>query len=376
MVPSKSPIHITPRPKSWQKSRSVFYGNRGFPDQSNDFDHLLHNIDGGVILWKTKFPAPALDDHDPLFDYSFSEELHGPILEKNLNLSHLSPENAASLTALIKKYWTVFDERGTFTPICNYQCVIDTGNASPIAIKKINYGTCETPIMHKSIAALKKVGHIKQIHDGQWLFKATLAPKPHQETVADIGDFVWCFCVNYIQLNQVTKLILYPIPRWDMAVEMAFGSSMWHWMYDVPMGYHQLSVSPESQAKLAFQGPSDAIKWTYVIMPFGPVNGPATFIAMIHDLDSIWKKLAKSQGFSIDDDTNTNIIVDDIFNSAKTFAKALQYIECQLCICKAYCLTLSLRKSHFFQKRFKFVGIDVSVNGNHPAMSKHELLRH
>jgi hypothetical protein len=111
-------------------------------------------------------------------------------------------------------------------------------------------------------------------------------------------------------------------------------------------------------------------------MPFGPANGPATFIAMIHNLDSIWKKVAKSQGLSIDDNTNTNIIVDDIFNWSKTFAKALQYIKCQLCICKAYCLTLSLRKSHFFLKRFEFVGIDVSVNGNCPAMSKHKLLLH
>jgi len=94
-------------------------------------------------------------------------------------------------------------------------------------------------------------------------------------------------------------------------------------MYDTPMGYHQLSVLPESQEKLAFQGP-DAIKWTYVVIPFGPVNGPATFIAMIHNLNSVWKKVAKSQGLSIDDDTNTNIIVDDIFNWKKTFAKALQ----------------------------------------------------
>jgi hypothetical protein len=254
MVPSKSPIRVTPQPKSRQKSRNIFYDNRGFPDQSNDFDHLLHNIDSGVILWKTKFPVPVLDVHDPLFDYSFSEELHGPILEKDLDLSHLSSENAASLTALIKKYWTVFGKCGTFTPVCNYQCIIDTGNASPIAIKKINYGTRETPIMRKSIAALKKLGHIKQIHDGQWLFKATLAPKPHQKTVTDIGDFVWRFCVNYIRLNQVTKLIVYPIPWCNMAVEMAFGSSMWHWMYDMPMGYHQLSVSPESQEKTCLPG--------------------------------------------------------------------------------------------------------------------------
>jgi len=51
--------------------------------------------------------------------------------------------------------------------------------------------------------------------------------------------------------------------------------------YDAPMGYHQMAVSPETQEKLAFQGP-DAIKWTYTVMPFGPTNGPAMFITMIH----------------------------------------------------------------------------------------------
>ena len=85
---------------------------------------------------------------------------------------------------------------------------------------------------------------------------------------------------------------------------------------------------------------------------------------MIHDLDSAWKALAEERGITIDDDTNTNIIVDDIFNWAKTFWEALLYMECQLRICKAYRLTLSLKKSHFFPKRFEFVKIYVSTDGN------------
>jgi hypothetical protein len=49
---------------------------------------------------------------------------------------------------------------------------------------------------------------------------------------------------------------------------------------------------------------------------------------------------------------------------------------CQLKICKAYRLTLSLKKSHFFPAQLEFVGINVSPDGNRPAMSKHELHRH
>jgi hypothetical protein len=181
--------------------------------------------------------------------------------------------------------------------------------------------------------------------------------------------------VNYIPLNQVTHQIAYPIPCCDCAVNLAFGVALFFWLYDASTGYHQLAISPESQEKSAFQG-TEAIKWTYMVMPYGPINGPATFIQMIHDLDSAWKDIATRSGISMDDNMNTNIIVDDIFDWALSFDSALQYMECQLRICKAYHLTLSLKTSHFFLTRFEFLGIDVSMDGNSPAMSKHQFLGH
>jgi hypothetical protein len=79
------------------------------------------------------------------------------------------------------------------------------------------------------------------------------------------------------------------------------------------MGYHQLAVALASQEKLAFQGP-DAIKWVYTVMPFGPTNRPATFINFILDVNSQWKALAQQSCLVIDDNTNTKIIVDNIFS--------------------------------------------------------------
>ena len=128
--------------------------------------------------------------------------------------------------------------------------------------------------MRKAIAALQKVGHIHQIHDGHSLFKAVLAPKLHQEHVHHINDFVWRFCVNYVPLNLVTYIIAYPVPRCDSAVFVEIGNGLWLWLFDAPSGYHQLAVALESQEKLAFQGPNE-IKWTYMVMPFGPTNRPA-----------------------------------------------------------------------------------------------------
>jgi len=87
---------------------------------------------------------------------------------------------------------------GVWVPVSYYECVINTGNAPPIAVKNIRYGPKELPIMRKAIAGLEQVGHIRQIHDGRWLFKGVVAAKPHQEHVRDINDFVWRFCVNYL----------------------------------------------------------------------------------------------------------------------------------------------------------------------------------
>jgi hypothetical protein len=86
--------------------------------------------------------------------------------------------------------------------------------------------------------------------------------------------------------------------------------------------------------------------------------------------------MAQQKGLIIDDDTNTKIIINNIFSWAKSLSMALIYIECQHCVCQAYQRSLSLQKSHIFPKRFNFFRIDVCSDGNCPPMSKHQLLEH
>jgi hypothetical protein len=278
--PTGSPICVAAKNKSRRWLQNVFVDDRGFPDQSDEYYMLLDNIDSGTILRKLKHPPPSLNMVDPTFHFPFDECLHSECLCTQLDLSHLHPLVQSKVTALVKKYWSVFNKRGVWVPVWNYKCVIDTGAAHPIAVKKIQYGPKELPIMRKAISALEKVGHSHQMHDGHWLFKAVLAAKPHQEHVLNINDFVWRFCVNYVPLNSVTCIIAYPIPRCNSAVFIELKNGIWLWLFDTPSRYHQLAVALSSQKKLAFQGP-DAFKWTYTVMPFGPTNGPATFINFI-----------------------------------------------------------------------------------------------
>ncbi len=87
----------------------MFVVNQGFPDQSDKYNLLLHNIDGGTILRKLKHTPPPLDMVDPEFHFPFDEAIHGERLCTQLNLSHLDPSIQLKVTALVKKYWSVFD---------------------------------------------------------------------------------------------------------------------------------------------------------------------------------------------------------------------------------------------------------------------------
>jgi hypothetical protein len=200
LLPAENPlpIWVVDKPKRRWRLNNVFVDDRGFPDESEYYKNLLHNIDGGPILRKLKHPLPSLDEVDPKFFSAYDESQHDAQLKKYLDFSHLEPTVRNQIYALVKDYWSVFNNKGFFVPVKNYKSVIDTGDAKPIAIKKIIYGPREVPIMRTTIAALEKVSHIQQMTDGHWLFKALLAPKPHQEHVCDIDKFVWRFCINYI----------------------------------------------------------------------------------------------------------------------------------------------------------------------------------
>ena len=245
--PPRDIIHVAEKEKCRKQSRNVFTDDRGFPDLTNDYDTLLHNIDGGPVLRKLRHPALPLDETDPSFNFLFDEALHGERLCQLLDLSHLDVALQTRIYNLIKKYWSVFNDRWVWVPVKNYECVIDTGDAPPIAVKNIRYGPKEIPIMRNTVAALEKVGHICQMHDGRWLFKCVLAAKPHQEHVRDIADFVWRFCVNYVPLNSVTRIITYPIPCCDSAVFVEFGNGQFLWLFDAPSGYHQLAVEKRAR---------------------------------------------------------------------------------------------------------------------------------
>ncbi len=133
-----TPIRVAPKAKRQKRLQNVFLDDRGFPDQSNEYNQLLHSIDGGPVLRKLKHPALDLNAPvDPVFFLEFILENHKAQMRQDVDLSHLDPKLQERIYSMSREFWSVFDSKGIFVPVRFYECIIDTGDARPIAVKKI-----------------------------------------------------------------------------------------------------------------------------------------------------------------------------------------------------------------------------------------------
>jgi hypothetical protein len=131
------PIRVANKPKCRKWAQNVFVDDCRFPDKTKPYKALLRNVEGGVILQKLKHPASPLDKVDPLFFCTYVEAKHSKQMQGDLGLSHLEPQVRNHVYALVKKYWSVFDDNGVFIPVKHYECIINTEDSPPTTIKKI-----------------------------------------------------------------------------------------------------------------------------------------------------------------------------------------------------------------------------------------------
>jgi hypothetical protein len=73
---SGEPIRVARKVKGMKQS-NIFLDDCGYPDQSHEFDIILHNVKGGPILHRCKHPALPIDNINPRFLLHYSKARHG-----------------------------------------------------------------------------------------------------------------------------------------------------------------------------------------------------------------------------------------------------------------------------------------------------------
>ena len=89
------------------------------------------------------------------------------------------------------------------------------------------------------------------------------------------------FCVDYRQINAVTRKDAYPLPRVDDILVTLAGSQLFSTL-NLASSYWQVEVKPEDREKTAFIT-SEGL-YEFNVLPFGFCNGPATFQRLMNIL--------------------------------------------------------------------------------------------
>ena len=160
------------------------------------------------------------------------------------------------------------------------------------------------------------------------------------------------FCVDYRQLNAVTKPDRYPLPRIDDLLDQ-LGKSCYFSTLDLASGYWQIRVHPSSTEKTAFITPQGLFE--FKVMPFGLTNAPSVFQRLMH---RVLQSLNPAEGPDF-----VSVYIDDVLVFSPTLSDHLQHL--QLVIERLHEVGLKLQpvKCHFIRKEVEYLGHLVTPTG-------------
>ena len=81
-------------------------------------------------------------------------------------------------------------------------------------------------------------------------------------------------CVDYRELNKITKKHAHPLPNAYDEIQRAAGHKFYAFL-DLQNGFWHIRMHPSDREKTAFVTPSGVYEW--LVMPFSLCNAPATF---------------------------------------------------------------------------------------------------
>ena len=155
-------------------------------------------------------------------------------------------------------------------------------------------------------------------------------------------------CLDYCQLNAVTRYVAYPIPHTQDCLDAVAGTTLFL-TKDITGPYHQIPVAKEDILETAFITKYGL--YELKTMPFGLKTAPQTYQRLME------LALSGLQG------TACLIYLNDVIVYGKTFEEHLQRLSLVL---QWFCqvgLKLKPSKCHFFKTQVTFLGHLLSPDG-------------
>ena len=274
---------------------------------------------------------------NPSEDIVLPEELEQMLSEAKLFLNQVQFD---SLKSLIHRYKHIFTLKGQ--PLGRTNVVlhdIDTGSAKPIKnrARRTPFGLRQEAL--KEEEKMKEMGVISP-SDSPWASPIVLVRKTSGELR---------YCIDYRPLNDVTVKDSFPLPNMQDCLESLANAKIFSSM-DLASGYWQVGLTEDAKEKTSFYGVGGGL-WKFNVMPFGLCNAPATF-------ERLMERVLGSLQWQI-----CLCYIDDVLCYSPHVSQHLVDLEKIFMRIADSGLTLKPKKCHFFKKKVKFLGHEVSADG-------------
>ena len=160
-------------------------------------------------------------------------------------------------------------------------------------------------------------------------------------------------CVDFRLLNIDTIRNAFPIPIIE-DLFMKIGNAKVFSKLDLTSGYFQIRMDPKDEEKTGFITPFGHYEWK--VMPFGVVNGPATFQSFMNEI--------------LENTQNVLVYLDDILIYSHTEDEHERDIRRVLQILRENKLIAKEKKCEFFKNTLDFLGHTITPNGIIPNDEK------
>ena len=163
-------------------------------------------------------------------------------------------------------------------------------------------------------------------------------------------------CVDFRDLNALTKKDAFPLPRLDILLHKSAKAKVFSKL-DLASGFHQIEVHPMHRELTAFILP-EAIDgcslWEWRVMPFGLVNAPSTF--------------QRAMSFALRGCENfTAIYIDDVLIFSRTEEEHLEHLSQVFQKLQDAAYHVRLAKCKFMSNHVKFLGHILTDQGILPT---------
>ena len=239
------------------------------------------------------------EEMDYIDDYTCMDTTELDI-DKMVPRSNIKKENEEKFKQIMVENKNIFAISADQLGCCkDVQFEIETTAETPIHSVPYRQPPALAKKLQEECQSLLDAGIIQPGSAGTWSSPAFIIKQKGKERMV----------INFKQLNKVTKLFKFPLPRIDDQLD-SFQGTKHYSTIDLRKGFYQLELSKNSRMKAGFTTPFGI--YEFKRLPFGLANGPAFF-------SSVMSNILGKYNF-------VRVYIDDITIASKSEDEHLEHI--------------------------------------------------